>query len=102
MTDDELRAYIHAKVQESRKAKGTKERVHSIVRFESQQNVQWREKALADLESFENKSIWAEVYIRCGRCKREWDAWLLENPVSDLLDEWVEKARAVVTENRWV
>lgn len=102
MTDDELRAYIHGKLAESRTAKGTKERVHSIVRFEPSQNAQWRAKALSDLETFESKSRWAEVYIRCGRCKREWDAWLAENPVAEPLDEWTAKAKSVVMEKRWI
>ena len=62
----------------------------------------WHAKALADLETFGSKATWAEVYIRCGRCKREWDAWLAKNPVTEPLDEWIAKAKSVVMEKRWI
>ena len=105
MTDDELRAYIHGKLAESRQFGSTKERVHSVVKFERPEaldNEVWRSNAIAALSTFENKATWAEVYIRCGRCKREWDAWLAENPVTDPLDEWIAKAKSVVIEKRWI
>lgn len=62
----------------------------------------WQAKAIASLSKFDDKRLWSEVYIRCGRCKREWDAWLKENPVGDDLAGWIEKAAKVVTENRWI
>lgn len=76
-----------------------------VLRFEppdAEKQIEWRAKALADLSTFENKATWAEVYIRCGRCKRGWDAWLAGNPVSEPLDEWVAKAKSVVLEKRWI
>jgi len=62
----------------------------------------WTDRAMKDLAAFESKTTWAEVYIRCGRCKREWNAWLAENPIGNDLPGWLEAATKIVTEKRWI
>lgn len=112
MTDDELRAYIHGKVAESRTAKGTKERVHSVVQFQPPDHTLWRAKAIVDLYEWMQASddynktiqIWAAVYIRCGTCARGFSAWYESCEVGpeDDLSAWLEAAKNVVLEKRWI
>jgi hypothetical protein len=109
MTDGELRAYIYAKLDESRSSKSTKERVHSVVRFEPAKPVEWKTKALTDLRDWMLASsqptvtieTWAAVYIRCGRCVKEWRQWCEDNPIGDLA-AWIDAASEVVAAKRWI
>lgn len=58
------------------------------------------------LESSEDRKttlyLWAEAFIRCGSCKRSWDAWLMENPATEPLAGWIEQATAEIRKNGWV
>lgn len=92
--------YIDALMQRARKGRVVER--SSAVRFEPPSTQDWLERALRDLQVYQDKQAWAEVYIRCGKCKRGWDAWLAENPVSEPLEEWIAKATSVVTEKRWI
>lgn len=93
-------AYIDALMQRARKGRVIER--NTVVRFEPPSLEQWRQRALDELETYQDKQTWAEVYIRCGKCKRGWDAWLAENPVSEPLKDWLAKAKSVVMEKRWI
>lgn len=102
MTDDELRAWIARRIEQTQNSKRRIVRTRTVVFKPSELTSEWKAKALSDLATYANKTLWAEVYIRCGRCKREWNAWIAENPVSEPLSEWVAKAAAVIAEKRWI
>ena len=92
--------YIDALMQRARKGRVIERTTR--VEFVPPDAAEWRERALGELPAYQDKRLWAEVYIRCGRCKREWDAWLAENLVTEPLSDWTAKAAAVVTEKRWI
>jgi hypothetical protein len=83
---------------------------HETVLLARPDRPDWRAKALADLREWMLASsqpsvtieTWAAVYIRCGRCLTEWREWRVENPIGDDLPGWLELAKAIVIEKRWV
>ena len=95
--------YIEKLMQQARKGRVVEHTTRiKFERPETPDDKAWRFNVIAALSTFENKATWADVYIRCGRCKREWDAWLAKNPVTEPLDEWIAKAKSVVLEKRWI
>ena len=52
----------------------------------------WRQQSLNDLFKFKNVDTWAEVFIRCGKCKRQWAAWVQQNPPPEDRAHWNKKA----------
>lgn len=72
----------------------------------------WRDKAIVDLYEWMQASnnysktiqIWAAVYIRCGTCARGFAAWCEECEIGpeDDLPAWLEAAKKIVLEKRWI
>ncbi len=111
MTDDELRAWMDKRLERSKNSPRliVKETKVRFERPEASDTEQWRTKALADLRNWMLASsqpavtieTWAAVYIRCGRCVKEWRQWCEDNPIGDLAS-WIDAASEVVAAKRWI
>lgn len=70
----------------------------------------WRQDAFTALQTWLETSTntaktieaWQAVFIRCGRCLVEWKVWVEQNPVTEPVSEWVERATAEILAKRWV
>lgn len=69
------------------------------VKFEAPDQSEWREQALEALKNWQNKRSWAAVYLRCGKCYREFIEWMEANPISE---GWTERAIETIEKNRWI
>jgi hypothetical protein len=103
--------YIEKLMNQARKGRVIErtERVE-IKRPEAPDLTWWRNQGIRHLQEWMEDSdnydktieIWEVVYVQCGSCLKSWREWRVENPIGDDLPGWLELAKAIVTEKRWI
>jgi hypothetical protein len=113
MMSEQVFDYINALMEQARKGRVIERTTRvEFKRPEAPDLTLWRAKAIVDLHEWMQKSkdyrktvdLWAAVYIKCGTCYRGFLAWYEEfdpGPEDDL-PGWLEAAKRIVTEKRWI
>lgn len=46
-------------------------------------------------------ALWAAAYVKCGRCRRQWKAWIADNAIGVDVQAWLSLAGEAIRKNRW-
>jgi len=74
------------------------------------QYANWPSAAIGELSAWLSESsdyertlyLWGEAFIKCGSCKREWDAWCTANPIHVDHEAWLAAAEQAIRDHGWV